>query len=120
MQNQGSIQKKKTCKTCPFLKEIEMPLDRKTLERTIVSNLNNGYIHPCHTTQENMCTGYLAFIHHKQQSEGGLQSNMVCRYAVSIGLVREEDIPEIDVFNAMEEMLESHDKKYEELVFRIS
>lgn len=89
-----------------------MPLDRETLQHTVVYNLDNEYIHPCHTEQENMCTGYLSFVHHKLKAKGGLDSIMLGRLGVARGLIKPNAIPDLDIFDTVEDMLEDHDSKY--------
>lgn len=92
--------------------QMQMPLDRETLQRTVIYNLENGYIHPCHTVQEHMCTGYLSFVHHKLATEGGLQSLMLGRIGLDFGLIKPENIPELNIFDTVEDMLESHESKF--------
>ena len=111
MNNQGSVQRSKFCTTCPFLKQVKMPLDKTTLQNTVFHNLENGYIHPCHSDRKNMCTGYLAFCERKV--EGGLKSLSVGRIGLYCGLINVDKIPEnIEIFDNIDEMLETHNSQF--------
>ena len=62
-----------------------------------------------------MCTGYLAFLKYKLAAKGGLESLMLGRIGVHLGLIKPENIPNLEVFNTVEDMLEAHDQNFNSL-----
>lgn len=64
-----------------------------------------------------MCTGYLAFAHYKLAEEGGLRSLNAGCIGVYYNIIDPDQIPDLDIFDTTDEMLEAHDESYSNRVF---
>ena len=68
-------QRKGNCNSCPWmprsLDEHRHYFDPAILERTVVTYLKEGRLHPCHSG-DYFCNGYLSFV--EQNIKGGVQS----------------------------------------------
>ena len=104
-------QKKTTCASCPFIQsgDLSYCFDPNVLKTTVVEYLNKGCLHPCHSQQQKMCTGYLSFV--KQYVPGGIYSFPMARLAIAFKLLEPTRIPDLDTFKSVEEMLDSHHKR---------
>jgi Family of unknown function (DUF6283) len=103
-----SKQKKSTCKSCPWVNRNTekhcFPPD--ALAQTIVQAIPGERIHSCHSNGTFFCTGYLAYC--EKHLEDGIRSLATGRIGLYIGILDLHKIPQLPVFDSIEEMLESH------------
>jgi hypothetical protein len=100
-------QKSKACKSCPWTKSNpEYYFDPEVLERTIVGAHQDEKIHSCHSNHVDFCTGYLSFA--EQNLEDGLETFFIGKLALQLGIICRSSIPNLSVFNSVEEMIKSH------------
>ena len=106
--DRATQQKKTACASCPFIQsgDLSYCFDPNVLKTTVVEYLNEGCLHPCHSQQQKMCTGYLSFV--KQYVEGGIYSFPMARLASALKLLKPTLIPDLNIFKSVEEMLDSH------------
>jgi hypothetical protein len=108
---QATQQKSTACASCPLIRSGDPSycFDPNVLEKTVVEYLNKGCLHPCHSQQQKMCTGYLSFV--KQHVEGGIYSFPMARLAIALKFLKPILIPNLDTFESVEEMLKSHSRR---------
>lgn len=114
------------CKSCPFRKEREGYFNPEILKSTVGKNLEDGFIHECHSLAPKketqwLCTGFLSYLEH--HTEGGLDSNTIARVGICLGVIDKDAIAEPDIiFDSFETMLAAHEKdlKLHQLMARIT
>jgi hypothetical protein len=102
-------QRRGHCNSCPWmpasLDEHGNYFEPATLERTIVTYLNEERLHPCHSGSY-FCTGYLSYV--EQHIDGGVVSLAMGRLAMGLKLLTRSKIPTLMVFESIDEMLKAH------------
>jgi hypothetical protein len=105
----ASKQRVKPCGSCPMIPGSTTCFSRSALKGSLVKNIENGYVHPCHSDDQFACAGSLSFI--KQHEPGGLDSKFVVAFAIGTGLYDRELIEDLPVYGSIEAMLSDHDRK---------
>lgn len=105
-------QRKAACSSCPWVKNNDRTVcfDPKDLERTVVDAMQRGNIHPCHSENDYMCSGYLAFA--EKNLKGGANSLQMTRIAARLHMFNFKLINiDLDVFSSIKSMLSDHKKR---------
>ncbi|MEO0853444.1 MAG: hypothetical protein AAFY15_08080, partial [Cyanobacteria bacterium J06648_11] len=95
--------------TCPWVRngDRSFSFEPVVLDKSVVDQMRNGYIHHCHSVDRYMCSGYLAFA--EQNLDGGANSLQMVQIADRLGIFNWELLPdELNVFESFDEMLDDH------------
>jgi Family of unknown function (DUF6283) len=115
MSNSLTVQKSTACQSCPWTRsnpEYYFPPEK--LKKSIVDSLDRELLHTCHFNHQNFCTGYLSFV--EQNIEGGLMSLTLGRIALEWKIIERALIPILPVFNSVQKMLDSHQKRMNKFI----
>lgn len=99
------MQRGELCRSCPFrLKRKDYWFEPEVLERTIGRNIENGYIHDCHSDSSFFCTGYLVFV----ENTIGLEALNMGRMGLRLKVLNKTKIPKIKTFQSWKALINSH------------
>lgn len=107
--SEATKQRKASCASCPWVMDGDRTchFDPKVLKNTVVKEMEKGGIHPCHSNEEYMCSGYLAFA--EKNLRYGVDSLQLVRiYGRLSGFDYEKVNKRLNVFSSVKEMLADH------------
>lgn len=105
-------QRKSACSSCPWIADgdRELHFDPEVLKNTIVQEMVRGGIHPCHSSSEYMCSGYLAFA--EKNLQFGVDTLQMVRISARLGVFDYDLVnKDLSVFKSVKAMLADHRRR---------